>query len=298
MTKKRINWKTGSYAKIFNLLISIPEFKDLYLLARERLENVEIDSVKYSKDWYDRPNVVVKLKLGLGDNAILKDISIDKDREFYPALNLVSEIFTHETLNTFVTAHFGVENGKKTPVPTFNCSLAQSFEFFIETLGSRADSLPDFMTVPKAMLGDLQNLNTQTLAKITTLISKLIASPKYSEGCQRASKLFRHDDGRREWFLNGKKHREDGPAVEYTDGNRFWFLNGKIHREDGPAWEEPDGTRKWYLNGELHREDGPAWEEPDGYREWWFKGRRLKVSSLEEFTTEIRLLQIQEVQES
>jgi len=29
------------------------------------------------------------------------------------------------------------------------------------------------------------------------------------------------------WFLNGKYHREDGPAIEWADGNKHWFLNGK-----------------------------------------------------------------------
>ena len=54
----------------------------------------------------------------------------------------------------------------------------------------------------------------------------------------------------------------------------------------------------WWLNGERHREDGPAIEYADGTREWYYKGNRVYVSSLEEFTTEIQLLQIQEVQES
>ena len=30
-----------------------------------------------------------------------------------------------------------------------------------------------------------------------------------------------------------------------------WTLNGKLHREDGPAFEWPNGDREWYLNGEL-----------------------------------------------
>ena len=57
--------------------------------------------------------------------------------------------------------------------------------------------------------------------------------------------------GTKEWYLNGKLHREDGPAVEHADGDKLWFLNGKIHREDGPAVECTDGTKYWYLNGKL-----------------------------------------------
>ena len=46
----------------------------------------------------------------------------------------------------------------------------------------------------------------------------------------------------------------------YADGSKFWYLNNKKHREDGPAAEYSNGFKWWYLNGELHREDGPAAE--------------------------------------
>ena len=29
------------------------------------------------------------------------------------------------------------------------------------------------------------------------------------------------------WYLNGKRHREDGPAVEYANGDKYWYLHGK-----------------------------------------------------------------------
>jgi hypothetical protein len=63
-------------------------------------------------------------------------------------------------------------------------------------------------------------------------------------------------DGTHEWYLNGKLHRQDGPAVERPDGYREWYLNGKRHRQDGPAIEWPDGTCVWWLKGKLHRPDG------------------------------------------
>jgi hypothetical protein len=55
--------------------------------------------------------------------------------------------------------------------------------------------------------------------------------------------------------LNGKRHREDGPAIEFTNGTRCWYLNGKRHREDGPAIEYSDGTPEWWLNGEEYTEE-------------------------------------------
>ena len=63
-----------------------------------------------------------------------------------------------------------------------------------------------------------------------------------------------HDNGSRCWYLNGKRHREDGPAIEFTNGTRCWYLNGKRHREDGPAIEYSGGTRQWYLNGKEYTE--------------------------------------------
>ena len=90
-------------------------------------------------------------------------------------------------------------------------------------------------------------------------------------------------DNRTEWRLNGKLHREDGPAIEYdiksakgkTKGNKFWYLNGKQHREDGPASEWNDGNKFWYLNGKQHREDGPASEWNDGTKHWYINGKQL-----------------------
>jgi hypothetical protein len=55
-------------------------------------------------------------------------------------------------------------------------------------------------------------------------------------------------------------------------GNICWKLNGKYHREDGPAFETTGGIKKWCLNGLLHRVDGPAIIFPDGFVEWWFDG--------------------------
>ena len=83
------------------------------------------------------------------------------------------------------------------------------------------------------------------------------------------------DNGSKSWFLNGERHREDGPAFECADGTKFWFINGKLHREDGPACEYADGIKRWYLNNKLHREDGPACEWASGGKEWFLNGKEL-----------------------
>jgi hypothetical protein len=81
-----------------------------------------------------------------------------------------------------------------------------------------------------------------------------------------------YNNGTKYWYLNGKLHREDGPAVEYADGTKHWYLNGNLHREDGPAAEWADGTKLWHQHGKLHREDGPAIEYVDGTKHWFLNG--------------------------
>ena len=82
------------------------------------------------------------------------------------------------------------------------------------------------------------------------------------------------NNGTKEWYKEGKLHREDGPAVEYSNGNKYWYLHGKRHREGRPAVERSDGEKRWYIHGQLHREDGPAIERSDGSKEWYLEGKR------------------------
>jgi hypothetical protein len=44
-------------------------------------------------------------------------------------------------------------------------------------------------------------------------------------------------------------------SVEHPSGNKRWFLNGKRHRVDGPAVEHAGGYKLWYLNGESMTEE-------------------------------------------
>lgn len=66
-------------------------------------------------------------------------------------------------------------------------------------------------------------------------------------------------------------HRIDGPI--FVSGKiTVWYQNGKRHREDGPAVEYASGTKKWYKNGKPHRFNGPAVEYASGCKEWWIYG--------------------------
>jgi hypothetical protein len=43
-------------------------------------------------------------------------------------------------------------------------------------------------------------------------------------------------------------HREDGPAIEWADGDKSWWVNGRRHRLDGPAF----GSNSWYIKGMFY----------------------------------------------
>lgn len=104
-------------------------------------------------------------------------------------------------------------------------------------------------------------------------------------------------------YINGKKHREDGPALINSDGYREWYKNGELHRDDGPAIIHPNGFEEFWINGKpipkkecsdnkektinengvikhyynnrLNKNDGPAVIYPNGCKEWWINGNKL-----------------------
>ena len=42
------------------------------------------------------------------------------------------------------------------------------------------------------------------------------------------SELKIDSNGSKIWYLNGKKHRENGPAIIYPDGIKFWYKYGEL----------------------------------------------------------------------
>jgi len=76
----------------------------------------------------------------------------------------------------------------------------------------------------------------------------------------------------------------------YDNGNIMflkYYLDGKRHREDGPAFVSYDyktgsivEVEAYYINGKHHREDGPAiiYYDEDGnieYKEYWLNHKHL-----------------------
>ena len=105
-------------------------------------------------------------------------------------------------------------------------------------------------------------------------------------------------NNRKEWKLNNKGHRKEGPAIEWKNTRKkIWMIDGKRHRNNNlPAIEYPDGNKDYYLNGQkykfydngtkeyfdffsrLHRFDFPAIEYSNGDKEWWMYGRRHRLN--------------------
>jgi hypothetical protein len=106
------------------------------------------------------------------------------------------------------------------------------------------------------------------------------------------------DIGDIKWYLNGKLHRTEGPAIECTNGTKAWYLNGKRHREDGPAVEYANGDKEWFLNGERHRADGPAIEYASGTKAWFLNGENYteaefnKLMGKKEVTPVVKVVEI------
>ena len=98
------------------------------------------------------------------------------------------------------------------------------------------------------------------------------------------------------WTLNGKLHREDGPAIEYANGDKFWYINGQRHREDGPAIEYAEGNKRWYINNQLHREDGPAVEYADGDKYWYINDDLLTEDEFNQRTNPVVEMTIAEIE--
>jgi hypothetical protein len=66
-------------------------------------------------------------------------------------------------------------------------------------------------------------------------------------------------DGTQIWYVNGQRHRTDGPAVIFPHGTQTWYVNGQRHRTSGPAVIGPDGTQAWWMNGKNITEEVEKW---------------------------------------
>ena len=55
-----------------------------------------------------------------------------------------------------------------------------------------------------------------------------------------------------------KRHRLDGPAIEWASGYKVWCVNNKQHRLDGPAIEYTNGDKEWWVDGVFIMSTNPS----------------------------------------
>ena len=72
------------------------------------------------------------------------------------------------------------------------------------------------------------------------------------------------------------------------DKGIIYYKDGKKHREDGPAVELKNGTMEWWIDGQRHRDDGPACiykdpDEGDFFYEWFRNDERVTEQEIEQF---------------
>ena len=81
---------------------------------------------------------------------------------------------------------------------------------------------------------------------------------------------------------------ENKPICETDkDGNKWWSLNGKLHREDGPAIIRINGIKEYYIHNKRHRFDGPAWiSSVSSFRNEWFINGKLVTDEIIKWATE------------
>ena len=105
------------------------------------------------------------------------------------------------------------------------------------------------------------------------------------------------EGGRTERWSSYTLNNTDGPAITFSDGSYIWFVDGRHHRLDGPALylRSQDiynctkggyfgGIEAWYKDGELHRLDGPALIHHDGSTTYSIEGERLTKLEFDERT--------------
>src|ERR1700680_3490481 len=74
--------------------------------------------------------------------------------------------------------------------------------------------------------------------------------PVYPNGIHYTTNPIINEDGIFWLNFKGQRHRDNGPAVEYSNGIKEWYINDELHREDGPAIEYPNGGSKfWFIRG-------------------------------------------------
>ena len=52
-------------------------------------------------------------------------------------------------------------------------------------------------------------------------------NPTFIESNGNHHHMNEDEFGNKFWYLNGKRHRANGPVIEYGNGTKYWYLNEK-----------------------------------------------------------------------
>lgn len=77
--------------------------------------------------------------------------------------------------------------------------------------------------------------------------------------------------------------------IIYDNGTKEYYQDGKLHREDGPAYENIYARREWFLYGDRHRIDGPAIVLFNNSKYWYYYGKFIPCKTQEEFEKYMKL---------
>jgi len=72
----------------------------------------------------------------------------------------------------------------------------------------------------------LENADLEEGERLTGKVRDTPEELTESEEESSKSVMEINEYGTKCWFLDGKLHREDGPAVDYISGYKYWYLNG------------------------------------------------------------------------
>ena len=92
------------------------------------------------------------------------------------------------------------------------------------------------------------------------------------------------DDKGNKYYYSDKKmsklHRVDGPAVDNAS-YEGWYINGKLHREYGPALNYKNDTCFWFVNGkEVTKQEHHAYFNPPKLKTININGKVFTVEQL------------------
>ena len=88
---------------------------------------------------------------------------------------------------------------------------------------------------------------------------------------------------------NGRRHCSHGPAINHGNRVKMWFVDGLRHREDGPAHITNIGEI-WYTKGLLHRLAGPAFTQREiNVEKYYIHGRQLSKKTFAKVMFRVRL---------